>query len=246
MQQSRLRRFSDHGDAGQPYTLAQAHIAPRLGVSLYRDGRLGFASSQRVLTSAHNNRKIGAIIQKGKWKGYPVFTLTLEERATCPRSCLHWLDCYGNKMNWPTRWANDSDLIPAIADNLKHLSSEFSNFVVRLHVLGDFYSVAYVEQWKRWLKEFAGLHVYGYTAWPESTEIGGAVARLSATSWERFAVRTSNSGERMRSTRSIYSATASGIVDAAIVCPAQTGKTECCATCALCWQTQRPIAFLVH
>lgn len=31
-----------------------------------------------------------------------------------------------------------------------------------------------------------------------------------------------------------------------IPCPVQTGKTECCATCALCWQTERKIVFLAH
>ena len=31
-----------------------------------------------------------------------------------------------------------------------------------------------------------------------------------------------------------------------MVCPAQLHKTDCCATCALCWQTDRTIAFLRH
>jgi hypothetical protein len=31
-----------------------------------------------------------------------------------------------------------------------------------------------------------------------------------------------------------------------VVCPAQTGKTDCCATCALCWHSDRTIAFLRH
>ena len=34
--------------------------------------------------------------------------------------------------------------------------------------------------------------------------------------------------------------------DGSIVCPAQTGKTQCCATCALCWTTKKNIAFLRH
>ena len=32
----------------------------------------------------------------------------------------------------------------------------------------------------------------------------------------------------------------------AILCPAQTGATDCCATCALCWQSLRSIAFRPH
>ncbi len=31
-----------------------------------------------------------------------------------------------------------------------------------------------------------------------------------------------------------------------IPCPAQTGATDCCATCALCWQSDRSIAFKRH
>ena len=32
----------------------------------------------------------------------------------------------------------------------------------------------------------------------------------------------------------------------AILCPAQTGATDCCATCALCWHSPRSIAFRRH
>lgn len=241
-----LRRFTDHGDAGKPYTLSESHIAVRLGTSLFREGRLRAARGARALVSGHNSRKIGAVIMKGRWRGFPVFTLTLEERATCPRTCAHWLDCYGNKMNWPTRWMADADLTPAIDDNLRILADEHIAFVIRLHVLGDFFSVAYVDQWERWLDQFPGLRVYGYTAWPHSTEIGARVLDLAARRWDRFAVRGSNSGGPTRATITIDDPAAAGIRDGAIVCPAQTGKSECCATCALCWQTERNIAFLRH
>jgi hypothetical protein len=45
---------------------------------------------QRVLKDGHQSRKIGKFVTKGKMRGFPIFTLTLEERATCPRSCLAW------------------------------------------------------------------------------------------------------------------------------------------------------------
>jgi len=239
-----LRRFQDHKDAGAPYSLDRSHIAARLGTSLFREGRLQSArfSFENLLKTGHNNRKIGKTIQKGKWKGYPVYTLTLEERATCPRSCHHWLDCYGNKMNWPTRFMNDGALIPRLDGELRTLA-KYGNFVVRLHVLGDFYSVAYVKQWRIWLETIPELHVYGYTAWQPDTDIG---AEIAAMPWDRFAIRFSNSGQAKKSTATTYSPDASGIVDGGIVCPAQTGKTECCSTCALCWQTERKIVFLAH
>lgn len=243
-----LRRFKDHGDAGAPYRLDAGHIAARLGTSLYREGRLQSAAyvQKPLLVSGHNNRKIGATVTKGKWSGFPIFTLTLEERATCPRSCLHWLDCYGNKMNWPTRWMADDALIPILDRNLSNLAREYNNFVIRLHVLGDFYSAPYVRQWQTWLDKFPGLHVYGYTAWPQDTPIGRAIASLAERRWDRFAVRTSNANDPLRSTKTVYESDRSGNMADGIVCPAQTGKTECCATCALCWQTQQRIVFLAH
>jgi hypothetical protein len=244
---SNLRRFTEHKDHGAPYALERSHMAVRLGTSLFREGRLRAPkyAGESLLKNGKNNRKIGKTIVKGRWKGFPVFTLTLEERATCPRTCGHWLDCYGNKMNWPTRFMADHDLIPTLDRELSDLAVNIPNFVIRLHVLGDFFSVAYVEQWARWLDEFPGLNIYGYTAWQPGTQIGDAVSELATTHWERFSVRTSN-GDGDRTTRTIYSANASGIVDGGIVCPVQTGKTECCATCALCWGTQRQIVFLAH
>lgn len=243
-----LRRFTDHRDSGTPYEIDRNHRASILGVSLFREGRLRSAAfaDGPILKSGHNNRKIGAVILKGKWRGYPIYTLTLEERATCPRSCAHWLDCYGNKMNWPVRWMADGDLVGAIERDLCDLSKAHRNFAIRLHVLGDFFSVDYVQQWSAWLDRFKGLHVYGYTAWPEDTEIGLAVAKMAKDRWDRFAIRISNGPRLERSTKTTYEADASGIMDGGIVCPAQTGKTECCATCALCWQTKRRIVFLAH
>ena len=58
-----LRRFTDHGDPGEPYALAANHFAAVIGTSLYREGRLGFPKGKTLLTSGHNNRKIGAVIQ---------------------------------------------------------------------------------------------------------------------------------------------------------------------------------------
>ena len=45
---------------------------------------------KRLLQPAGQNNKIGKgdnVVIKGKWRGMPCFTLTLEERATCPSDC---------------------------------------------------------------------------------------------------------------------------------------------------------------
>jgi hypothetical protein len=113
--------------------------------------------------------------------------------------------------------------------------------MIRLHILGDFYSIGYVALWERALAAFPALHVFGFTARDrEADPIGEAVERLAAADWSRFAIRFSGAAGRRRASRI-------GVGDPdAITCPAQTGKTECCATCALCWQSDRSISFIAH
>lgn len=31
-----------------------------------------------------------------------------------------------------------------------------------------------------------------------------------------------------------------------VLCPVQTGKTDCCGTCGLCWTMSRPVEFVRH
>jgi hypothetical protein len=95
----------------------------------------------RLLIDGHNSRKIGRTVMKGKLKGFPIFTLTLEERATCPRSCLEWATCYGNSMNWARRIKHGRDLEERLWEELADKQARHPNgFLVRLHILGDFYS----------------------------------------------------------------------------------------------------------
>jgi hypothetical protein len=61
------------------------------------------SSDRWALKRGEHSRKIGDEILKSKWKGFPVWTLTLEERATCPRTCQHWRSCYGNKISLAAR-----------------------------------------------------------------------------------------------------------------------------------------------
>jgi hypothetical protein len=78
---------------------------------------------------------------------------------------------------------------------------------VRLHNLGDFYSVGYVELWRTLLERHAALHCFGFTARIDSVddEIAYAVARLVKDRWPRFAIRFSNGPVGRCSTVSIES-----------------------------------------
>lgn len=194
-----------------------------------------------VLVSGHNSRKIGKMVTKGEWKGFPIYTLTLEERATCPRSCEMWNGCYGNRMPWSLRWPAGEETEASIAIELARLQERFpSGFVVRLHVLGDFYSVSYVQLWRAWLKQFPALHVFGYTARTKDDPIGRAVQEIAREQWDRFAIRSSGAVLDLP-------AALVGAEHAGIVCPVETGASECCATCSLCWAAKdKTIVFLEH
>jgi hypothetical protein len=200
-----------------------------------------------VLKSGSNSAKIGRQIQKGKWKGFEVYTLTLEERATCPRSCHHWRSCFGGGMQQATRFQHGPDLEARLIEEVHALGRRHSRgFAVRLHVLGDFYSARYVELWEMLLDQVPQLHAFGFSArWDAARDpIADALVRLVLKRWERFAIRFSNAPIDECSTVSIeypFQKPAD-----AIVCPQQLGLTQACSTCAFCWQSKRPVAFVNH
>lgn len=197
---------------------------------------------QNVLKTGDNQRKLGKVITKGRWKGFPVFSLTLQERATCPTTCAMWRGCYANNMGHAKRYEHGPDLVQQIWRELAVLQVRYpGGFVVRLHVVGDFYSVAYVNSWEWALEEFPALHVFGYSAWTCDTAIGQAVAKIRNRQWDRFAVRTSGAKRGLRSVV-FHAKPPPGVIP----CPAQEGRTASCSTCALCWQTTKAIGFKAH
>lgn len=198
------------------------------------------SDTKRYLQPAENNRKLGNgknIIRKGRWKNLPLYTLTLEERKTCPKSCEQWDTCYGNNMPFAKRLNHTS---PTFYERLSKELSELNarhpaGFVVRLHVLGDFFSKAYVRFWQKALNKHPALKIFGYThRWPEHADgIGEEIEELNHMgAWIRYSDR---GGE--------FSANVEG---EGITCPQELGKTESCLTCGLCWQTTAAINFLRH
>lgn len=222
-----------------------------------------------LLIKKSTNVKLGKRVTKGKWKGFPIFTLTLEERATCPRSCAHWADCYGNNMMYAFRYEAGPSLEAMLETELAELQRKHPNgFLVRLHILGDFYSVGYVAKWAKWLSMFPALHVYGYTAnQPDAADkteraIGQALLSLLDNCGERWAIRFS--GNFNRADMTANSADDSRAMDAvnakqAFLCPTQiskvTGKYAAkgeetlvpdCGACGLCWSASKPVVFITH
>lgn len=223
------------------------HPTVEAGRSLfYRKGvkppRLG------LLVSGHSNVKIGRDVRKGHLKGYWIYTLSLEERATCPRSCSHWYDCYGNNMPFAKRTDHrDHDaLCAAIEADVAALISIRGRrgILVRLHALGDFYSVDYVWFWIRLLAKYPTLAIYGYTARQPSSTIGQIIGVGKHAYPDRFRIRWSDGSDATDCTVSVNST--ENCPPNAFVCPEQTGRASHCATCAACWQGTKNVAFIDH
>lgn len=242
---STLRRFGSIEPTGRGIVLPAYHPAAKAGNTIFPSRVFDPNEVQRVLKTGHQSRKIGKVVTKGHRKGWPIFTLTLEERATCPRTCTEWLHCYGSNMQAAERIVAGPALETALLAELAALQRKHPRgFMVRVHVLGDFYSTRYVETWREALVCFPALHLFGFTARQCADEIGDSVARLIGEfGWARVAVRFSGAAGRIQASRVLEP----GAIDVeAIVCPAQTGAADCCASCALCWQSDRSIAFRRH
>lgn len=224
------------------------HPAIEQGRSLFH--RKGVKSPDQlanVLVSGHANVKIGRDVRKGKlFRGYWIYTLTLEERATCPRTCHHWQTCYGNNMPFAKRVQHSSRLERRLEVEIANLLKvrDRAGILIRLHALGDFYSERYVAFWDAMLRMHPRLAVYGYTARRRGDPIGDAIATVKARHGARFAIRWSDGGEAEDSTVSIRAE--GDAPPGSFVCPEQTGRTRCCATCGLCWNTTKNVAFVEH
>lgn len=236
-----LRRHGSIKPSGRGVVIGALHPSFKYARSIFPSRVFHADEVKRVLKDGHQSRKIGKTVMKGHRKGWPVFTLTLEERATCPRTCTVYGACFGNNMQAAERITAGLDLEQALWPELSELQRRHpGGFMVRLHVLGDFYSESYVALWRAALDRFPALHASGFTARLPGTPIGDALWQLANAEWQRFAVRFSGmAGPRLASR-------VSDEPDDAILCPAQTGATQCCATCMLCIYSDRSIRFARH
>ena len=230
--------------------LTKTQVAIAQGQSLFqykvKSVNEGMGKTELVIKKS-TNQKLGRKVTKGRLNGMPIFTVTLEERKTCSDTCAHWKTCYGNNMHLATRYVADEHLITAMHKELIILQKKHpKGFLVRLHVLGDFFSVDYVKQWQQWLDMFPALHVYGYTQRGRETAIGKLVNAMISPRWQ---VRTS--GDINSPTMTALSgdnplAMLKVKHKQAFICPVQLNKVDSCGTCGLCWQAAKPVIFLTH
>jgi hypothetical protein len=238
--------------------LPAMHTAILGKMPLFKDRVFSADDVQNIFISGHNNRKIDAVVTKGSWTGMPIYMLTLPERTTCPEVCHMYTSCYGNAMHMAKRVAPGKTLEARIAKDVGFLADKHpKGFVIRLHVLGDFYSVEYVQLWRKMLEQYPALRVYGYSArgltgaGVEDAHIYRELSNLKLTWGERFAIRWS------RPVMSLPFPAAASVLDhvpekrpeGGVVCPAETEATACCATCGLCWEPEaqnKTIYFIKH
>jgi hypothetical protein len=250
---TRFVKVGARGTAEHPRKQRRQPRLPGIGTLPYIDeGRTKFRKSVKsvdqvsnLLVSGHSNVKIGRDVRKGKHRGYWIYTLSLEERKTCPLSCQHWQTCYGNNMPFAKRIDHtDPEFLSALAREIATLCLKKKGVLIRLHALGDFFSTEYVEFWMRMLRTYSNIAIYGYTARHPVTPIGDAVWLMNRRWPARCMIRFSDGQLPEMSTVSIGEE--SGCPTNAFVCPEQTGKTRCCATCGACWSGTKNVAFMEH
>lgn len=226
-------------------------VAPAEAKGTIFTSRVFDLTDDPVLKDGAHNSKIGGDVLVGRLRGAKIFTLTLEERATCPKSCALWQTCYGNSMPHSRRWRHGPELEARIEQEVAALCAQHELVLIRLHILGDFYSTSYVAMWRRMLIRHRGLHVFGFTAWPARSEIGAAIARVRTWNPERFAIRHSGTAGEWGSFTIDFPTEKNRLGDA-VVCPEQRaamngeGKADHCGACGLCWSGASAIVFVEH
>jgi len=185
-------KFENHAHKVIDKDSKTAHI----GVTMYGKNVFDLKDYKFKVIKPSTNQKLGKKILRGKFKGAKIYTVTLEERATCFRGCEHWLDCYGNNMPFAHRIKVGASLIPRLNHELNVIDKKNKPYTIRLHVLGDFYSVEYVKFWIDQLNKRPLLSIYGYTRWHIGTDIGDRIAMHNHD--PRFAIRFSNAKDGFR------------------------------------------------
>ena len=211
---------------------SKTQLAIDNGRTIYTNNVYDSISHNGRLLKVSNNKKLGkSKILKGRHKNKLIYSLSLEERKTCPTSCFHWKTCYGNNMPFAHRFMGNDALMKRLDDELTILSTKHKEgILIRLHVVGDFFSVNYVKFWKKMLAKYNGISIFGYTARTPFSEIGKEIAILRSLNWDRFSIRFSNSMEKISANSEDFANAKEGIV-----CPEQLDKTKNCASCGLCW-----------
>ena len=154
-------------------------------------------------------------------------------------------------MQWPKRWKHGPELESRIEAEVADLCARHENVLVRLHVLGDFYSLDYLSLWLSLMQRHERLACFGFTAWGPETEIGELISHMRVEFGRRWSMRHSGRTGPWGSFTIDFPTEKKRIGDA-LVCPEErdamngTGKGTHCGNCAACWSSDVPIVFVEH
>lgn len=233
--------------AGRPLPLNDDHRAVLDGTTMFPSRTRSAREVEHILIKGENNRKIGSHWAKGPWRGAAIYSLTLVERETCPRTCPVWASCMGNHEHWPMRIRPDRWLIPILREEVAFLTSYGLPISVRLHGLGDFYSTEYAKCWIDLAEQHSNLTLFGFTAHPRTSQIGSLIEQANRT-WDRVRIRFSGSSGPRSSTVMIDPL--AGRSGNSITCPAELARGKLasnCGSCGLCLTAQaQQIVFKLH
>lgn len=215
------------------------HEAIRLDRSMF-EKTIKSPLETKIIKSIKNNRKMGggkySLVQKGKYIGLPFYKVSLEERKTCPDTCTIRDKCYGNNMPFAHRIDHTH---PKFFSKLKLEIDELLlinplGFVVRLHELGDFFSLGYTAFWMHRVQENEKLKLIGFTAHKKETQIGRLIQLINC--YDNVDIRFSGEDTVISDTK----------VEGSFTCPAQLDTKISCASCTLCWDSKVQVRFKEH
>jgi len=147
-------------------------------------------------------------------------------------------------MPFAHRFSTDG-LMPKLQSEIASLMDKHKDGVtIRLHVLGDFYSCEYVNFWERMLYTFPKLTLFGYTANMRNTKIGAAIWLMNIRYSDRCVIRYSSSQDSEELGE--WFAAEESFEGKYFDCPEQKGKVKDCASCGLCWTTNKTVRFATH
>ena len=210
---------------------SKTQLAIDNGRTIYTNNVFNNDTYKHNLLKLSSNKKLGKFIVKGRHINKPMYSLSLEERKTCPKSCFHWKTCYGNNMPFAHRFEGNNKLMLRLENEIKLLSKKYEHgILIRLHVVGDFFSVKYVRFWKKLLGIYTNISIFGYTARTPFSPIGKEIVKLRNENWDNFSVRFSNSVMELSANSENLLGGKKGLI-----CPEQLDKTKNCSNCGLCW-----------
>lgn len=203
-----------------------------------------------VLKDGGTNAKLGSLMTKSRWKGMRIYGLTLTERTTCWAGCQNLSRCYGDNMPFARRYQHGDELVAALLKDLSTLQSNkrtSKGFIVRLHVLGDFYSEEYVRFWATALQTYPSLRIFGYTHHRHASPIGAEISRLVAENKELVSILRSDADEVDDPLpKAMTILRDEPAVAGTVICPEQSGRSPSCAECGLCMGGRVSISFIDH